>query len=126
MPNNPVTIIHNDEDYEAALREYESFFDNEPAPGTPEADRFVLLGMVIAKYEEERFPIESADPVDVIVTAMESSGRSQSDLAELLGSRSRASEILNRKRDLNLGQIRLLAREWRIPAAALIGDLEHA
>jgi len=126
MKYTPVTIIHTEEEYQAALTEYEGYFDDEPARGSPEADRFELLGMVLAKYEEERFHIPDADAVEVLMASMEANGRTQADLAELLGSRSRASEILNRKRELNLGQIKTLTREWRIPAAALIGVSEYA
>ena len=93
-----------------------------PAPGSPEGDRFELLGLVIARYEEERWPITEADPLAVIQVVMEGRGYGQSDLAALLGSRSRASEILNGRRALSLDQIRKLSREWRIPAAALIGE----
>jgi HTH-type transcriptional regulator/antitoxin HigA len=58
----PVRPLRDDADYEAALARYERYFDREPEPGTPEGDRFELLGLVIAKYEEERLPIEVADP----------------------------------------------------------------
>jgi HTH-type transcriptional regulator/antitoxin HigA len=57
---------------------------------------------------------------------MEHAGRTQSDLAALLGSRSRASEILSGKRDLTLDQIRKLHREWHIPVASLIGAVQSA
>ena len=121
-----IHILHSEEEYQAALAEYESYFDNEPQPGTEAADRFELLGMVLAKYEEDRHPVPAASPVEVLRASMEANGRTQGDLADLLGSRSRASEILNGRRDLTLAQIRLLTREWRIPAAALIGEFEHA
>jgi len=125
MPRT-ITIIHDAAGYRAALAEYETYFDNEPAPGSDEGDRFVLLGMVIARYEAEQAPIPDADPVDVLRFVMDSNGRSQRDLAELLGSRSRASELLNRRRDFTLDQIRKLTREWRIPADALLGELTAA
>lgn len=67
-----------------------------------------------------------AAPLDVLKFMMDQNDRTQADLAHLLGSRSRASEILNAKRELTLDQIRLLSREWHIPAAALIGELEAA
>ena len=57
---------------------------------------------------------------------MEQQGYRQSDLAALLRSRSRASEILNGRRDLTLAQIRTLAREWRIPASLRVGEMETA
>ena len=119
-----INILHTEEEYEAALSEFEGYFDNEPVPGTPDADRFELLGILIAKYEDEHHPIPEGTPVEVLRAFMEANGKSQSDLAELLGSRPRASELLSGRREINLSQIRLLAREWRIPAAALIGQLE--
>jgi len=124
--NINVHILRGDADYQVALAAYEAYFDNEPAPGTPEADHFELLGLLLAKYEEEHFPIPDADPVEAIRFAMERQGLDQSDLAELIGSRSRASEILNRRRELSISQIRKLTKEWRIPAQALIGELEAA
>ena len=126
MTAAPIGIIHTEKQYETAMAEFERYFDNEPAPGSAEADRFELLGLVLAKYEEERAPIGAAQPLDVLKFAMEQNNRTQTDLANMLGSRSRASEILNGKRELTLDQIRLLAREWRIPAGALIGDLVAA
>ncbi|HVV93030.1 MAG TPA: helix-turn-helix domain-containing protein [Hyphomicrobiales bacterium] len=51
---------------------------------------------------------------------MDLAGFSQKDLAGLLGSRSRASEILNRKRALNLVQVQRIAAAWKIPAELLI------
>lgn len=124
--NDTLHILRDEADYRAALSAYEACFDDEPAPGTPEGDRFELLGLLLAKYEEERFPMPASDPVAAIRFAMDRQGLQQSDLAELLGSRSRASEILNGRRDLSLSQIRTLAKEWRIPAEALIGDLQSA
>ena len=123
---SPIRVLHTEADYEAALAEYERYFDDEPLAGSREADRFELLGLVIAKYEDEHFPMPTADPLDVLRFAMEQQGHTQSDLAALLGSRSRASEILNGRRDLTLAQIRTLARAWRIPANLLVGELEAA
>ncbi len=114
-------VIRSDEQYEAYLAEYEAFFDREPKAGTAAADRFELLGLLLVKYEETRFPMDIGDPVEAIRFAMDRKGLGQSDLAELIGSRSRASEILNRRRDLSLAQIRLLSQAWGVPAQALVG-----
>ena len=121
-----ISIIHDEAGYAAALAEYESYFDYEPEIGSEGADRFELLGLLLAKYEEDHFPMPAAGPVEAIRFAMERQGLSQSDLAALLASRSRASEILNGRRELTLPQIRLLSKAWRIPAEALIGELEVA
>lgn len=126
MKNNAVHILHNDNDYKVALKEYESYFNDEPELGSEAGDRFQLLGLLLAKYEEETFPMPKASPVEAIRFAMDRLGLGQADLAELLGSRSRASEILKERRELTLPQIRKLSKEWRIPADALIGAFEMA
>ena len=113
-------LIRDQATYDAYLAEYESYFDAEPAPGTVAADRFELLGLLLSRYEDDTFPIGDISPVEAIRFTMDRRGYDQSDLARLLGSRSRASEILNGGRALTLGQIRRLAGEWRIPADMLI------
>jgi antitoxin component HigA of HigAB toxin-antitoxin module len=116
-------LIRTEADYQAALAEYEGYFDNEPAVGTPEADRFELLGLLLAKYEADATPV-GGDAVDTVRLVMEQRGYDRSALIALIGSKSRASEFLNRRRDLTLPQIRRLHREWRIPTDALIA-VEH-
>ncbi len=112
--------LHSEADYEAALKEIERYFDEEPALGTPEADRFDLLALVIADYEAKHWRIDPPDPIDAIKYRMEQQGYGQRDLAALLGSRSRASEILSGKRPLTMEMAWKLNREWGIPAESLI------
>jgi len=112
--------LRNEADYDWALAEIERYFDKEPKRGTAEADRFDVLAMLIESYESQRWPIGLPDPVDAIRWRMEQDGLTQGDLAKLLGSRSRASEILNRKRVLTLEQAYRLHREWQIPAEVLL------
>jgi len=126
MNATQIRPLRSQADYDAALAEFERYFDDEPAAGSAEADRFELLGLVIAKYEDEHFPIASPDPVEVIKLVMEGRGYTNKDLAAVLGSAPRASEILNRRRALNLDQIRRLSRQWKIPADTFIGQFEQA
>jgi len=126
MSLTPVRVIHDDTEYAAALADYETYFDAPPEPDTPQGDRFELLGLVIAAYEARRWPIAAAEPLDVIRLVMEGRGYRQADLAALLGSRSRASEILSGRRGLSVDHIRALSNGWRIPAAALIGVQQAA
>jgi HTH-type transcriptional regulator/antitoxin HigA len=112
--------IRSEADYDAALKEIERYFDQEPAPGSPEADRFDVLAALIGAYEQKHWPIEAPDAVSAIREVMALRHYTQSDLAILLGSRSRASEILNRRRQLTIEQARKLHREWRIPAESLL------
>jgi HTH-type transcriptional regulator/antitoxin HigA len=120
MAKKMIRPIHSEADYDAALKEIERYFENEPKSGTLEADRFDLLALIIEDYERKRWPIESPDTIEAIRYRMETGGYSQADLGRLLGSRQRASDILTRKRALTMGMAWKLHREWDIPAEALI------
>ena len=110
--------IKSEQDYEAALERLELIFD--ALPGTEESDELEILGMLIEKYEKEHYPIELPDPIEAIKFRMEQMGYTQNDLAEIIDSKSRASEILNRKRKLSLEMIRTLTQKLHIPSEVLI------
>jgi HTH-type transcriptional regulator / antitoxin HigA len=76
-------------------------------------------------YEDKHFATSHGDPVGVLHFAIESMGKSQAELAALIG-RNRASEILNRFRPLTLEMIRTVSREWNIPIDALAAPYELA
>ena len=112
--------IRNERDYNWALKEIERYFDREPKRGSSEAARFDILAALIEAYEAKHWLIDPPDAVEAIRFRMEHSGLKQADLARLLGSRSRASEIMNRRRLLTMQQARKLNVEWRIPAEVLL------
>lgn len=114
-----VRALHTDEDHAWALREIGPYFEREPEPGSPEGDRFEVLAVLIEAYEAKRHAIPQADPIDVLHFAIADLGRSQSDLSRILGSRARASEVLNRRRPLTLAMIRAIASAWHLPLDAL-------
>jgi HTH-type transcriptional regulator / antitoxin HigA len=117
--------IRNDADLSAALARIDQQWGAEP--GTEAGDTLEVLAILVEAYETAHFPTtHRGDAVDTLKFLMDENDRTQADLAELLGSRSRASEILNRRRSLTLDQIRLLHRRWGIPAGALIGNFEDA
>lgn len=115
-----VRPLRSEDDYDWALAEIARYFDKPPRPGTADADRFDLLAAVIEAYEAKHWAIEPADAIDAIRYRMETGGYTQADLARLLGSRPRASEVMNRKRALTIPMAYKLYREWNIPAEALI------
>jgi HTH-type transcriptional regulator / antitoxin HigA len=90
--------------------------------GSEEDARLDVLVTLVEKYEETRWPAEHLDwdPVDILHYAIEEMGHTQAELSKLLGSRPRASEILNRQRPLTLEMIRLITDAWKIPAELLI------
>jgi HTH-type transcriptional regulator/antitoxin HigA len=114
--------IHSEAEYDAALADIEQYFDNEPARGTPEAERFEIMLALIGAYEREHWAIEAPDAVGAIKEIMALRRLTQSDLAHLLGSRSRASELLNRRRGLTMEQARLLHAKWQVPAESLLTE----
>jgi HTH-type transcriptional regulator/antitoxin HigA len=118
--------IRSEAEYDAALKAIERYFNKPPKKGTPEADRFDMLAMLIEAYERVRWPIPQAEPLDVIKYRMATHGYTQADLADVLGSRARASEVMRGKRTLSLTMIRRLALSWGIPVEALVGPLDRA
>lgn len=113
--------IRTDEDHRAALAEIEACWG--AAEGTEAGDRLEVLVTLVESYEARRWPIEQGkrfDPVDVLHYAIDELGHTQAELAELLGSRSRASEVLARKRALNVDMIHKISEAWKLPAALLV------
>lgn len=110
--------IKNETDYNKALQRLEVIFD--ATPGTSEGDELEILGILISQYENEQFRIDLPDPVEAIKFRMEQLGYNQSDLAEIIGQKSRASEILSRKRKLSLEMIRRIHDKLHIPTEVLI------
>lgn len=115
-----IRAIRTEADYDWALAEIEQYFLKEPEPGTRAAERFDVLADLIEAYEAKHWPIEPADPIEAIRYKMEVAGLKQSDLADLLGSASRASEILNRKRALTTDMVFKISRQWHISAESLV------
>jgi HTH-type transcriptional regulator/antitoxin HigA len=111
--------IRNDDDYAAAVREIEKLWG--AAAATEEGDKLDILATLVEKYEDRRWPsIDISDPIDLLHYAIEELGHSQAELAELLGSRSRASELLNRRRPLTVEMIHRISEAWKIPADLLV------
>jgi HTH-type transcriptional regulator/antitoxin HigA len=110
--------IKTKKDHQQALDRLEMIFDAKP--GTAAGDELEVLGILIDNYEKEHYPVGFPDPIEAIKFRMEQSGYSQNDLAEVVGLKSRASEILNKKRKLTLEMIRNLHAEFHIPTDVLI------
>ena len=110
--------IKTDKDYNQALERLEVIFDAKK--GSPEGDELEVLGILVNQYENEHFPIGLPDPIEAIKFRMEQMGYNQNDLANIVGLKSRASEILNKKRKLSLEMIRQLHERLNIPTDVLI------
>jgi len=105
-------------EHERALTEIERLMGAKR--GSPQADRLEVLVALVTAYEATHDPIGLPEPIEAIEAHMAERGLGQADLARLLGSRSLASAILNRKRPMSLAVIRKLAKEWDIPTDVLV------
>ena len=113
--------IRTDADHRAALGKIEKLWG--AASGTPEGDELDVLATLVETYEERRWPLPHRrrfDPIDVLRYAIEELGHSQAELAKIIGSRARASEILARRRPLTLQMIQKISAAWKISADLLV------
>jgi HTH-type transcriptional regulator/antitoxin HigA len=113
-----VRPIRNKRDYEAALKEVERIWGAKT--GTRDGDRLDVLATLIDAYETEHYPMDPPDPIEAIKFRMEQQGLSRRDLEEIIGTRTRIAEVLNRKRGLSVGMIRRLHERLGISAEVLI------
>ncbi|MBN1458441.1 MAG: ImmA/IrrE family metallo-endopeptidase [Armatimonadetes bacterium] len=117
-----ISVIKTESDYEAALSAIDELLDADPDPGTPDADRLEVLSVLVQEYERKKHGRSLPDPVDAIQFRMEQQGLTQRDLVPYIGSRSKVSEVLSRKRPLTLSMIRALHAHLGIPAEVLLQD----
>src|SRR5579872_3680167 len=113
-----VKPIRTKRDYEAALKEIERLWGAKT--GTPEGDRLDVLATLVDAYEAEHYPMDPPDPIEAIKFRMEQQGLTRRDLEEIIGTRTRIAEVLNRKRGLSIAMVRRLHERLGISADVLI------
>jgi HTH-type transcriptional regulator / antitoxin HigA len=113
-------LIKTEKEYQAALQRMDEIMDAKK--GSREGDELELLSLLIENYEKEQFIIELPDPIDAIRFRMGQMGYKQKDLAEIIGLKSRVSEVLNKKRRLTLEMIRRIHEVLHIPTEVLIRE----
>ena len=116
--------IRNQRDHAKALQEVERLWGARSR--TPEADKLEILVTLIDAYEAKRHPIDPPDPIDAIRFRMEQMGFTRNDLIDIIGSRARVSEVLNRRRSLTVAMIVRLRAKLGISADVLIGPQRRA
>src|ERR1700716_245364 len=113
-----VKPIRTKRDYEASLKEVERLWGAKA--GTRDGDRVDVLATLIDAYEAEHYSMDPPDPIEAIKFRMEQQGLTRRDLEEIIGTRTRIAEVLNRKRGLSMGMIRRLHERLGIWAEVLI------
>lgn len=119
-------VIRDDLQYATLLEVAKELALSDPIAKSKESEKLAVISILLEKYEEERYKFELPDPIEAIVYRLAELGLKQKDFAEIIGSKSRASEILNRKRELTIEMIRVIYEKLKIPAEILIGQSKHA
>lgn len=114
--------IRSEADYDSALAAIDGLMG--AAPDSPEADALEVLVVLVEAYEAVHWRVDAPDPVTLIEHVMEARGYRQKDLAAVVGSQPRASEVLSRRRRLTLPMIRALSSAWKLPVETLVGEYE--
>ena len=113
-------VIKTEEDYQNALSRIDELMD--AGSNTPEGDELELLVTLVELYEEKKYPIEMPDAIEAIKFRMEQLGLNQQAIVPFLGSKSKVSEVLNKKRPLSLSMMRALNKGLAIPAEILLQE----
>lgn len=117
-----IKVIKTDQDYQAALQLVGELMDINPEPNTPEAEKLEVLTILIENYEASVFGEALPDPIDALVFRMEQQNLSPDDLVPYIGSRSKVSEVLTRKRPLSINMMKSLQDGLGIPAKVLLNQ----
>ena len=112
--------IRTEKDYLETLERIDALMSAKPS--TPQMDELEVLATLVEAYEAQHHNIEAPDPIEAIKFRMEQEGLKQKDLVTLIGSKSRVSEVLNRKRKLTIEMIRKLHDKLHIPLESLFMD----
>ena len=112
--------IKTEEDYTNTLSQIESLMDAKS--NTVQMDELEVLTTLVEAYEEQHYKIDAPDPIEAIKFRMEQEGLKQKDFVSIIGSKSRVSEILNKKRKLTIEMIRNLHKQLHIPVESLFLD----
>ena len=112
--------IHTEKDYQRTLERIETLWDAKR--GSSAGDELEILVALVEAYEAEHHPIPPPTPVQAIQFMMEQKGVTRTELAKMLGSKSRVSEILSGKRNLTVRMMKILHRDLGVPAESLLGD----
>jgi len=120
--NEIIKVVKSESEYHAALLEIEKLMELDPDRETPEADRLDLLTLLVQEYESKTFKREPPDPIEAIQFRMEQQNLTPRDLIPYVGSRSKVSEVLSRRRPLTLSMIRALHTGLGIPARVLLKE----
>jgi HTH-type transcriptional regulator/antitoxin HigA len=126
--NEAVRKIKTQAQYDAAFSRLSALMDQELVPGSSAEDEFEALTVFLGDYERSKVAPAIPDPIESILFSLDQQKLKPKDLKPLIGSMSKVSEVLARKRPLSLAMIRALHKGLGIPAEVLIAPTaqDHA
>ena len=113
-------IIKTKKNYRDALARFEKIF--QAKTGTKDSEEADVLALLIKEYEDKNYVVQAPDPLDAIKYRMQQQGLTNNDLAQILGFKSRVTDLFNKHRKLNLGMVRKLHNKLNIPLETLIRE----
>lgn len=114
--------IRTKKDYRTAVERIYVLMQKDLKVDSNEYNELDLLSILVDNYKMKHFPIDFSDPIETIKFRLEQLNLGQAELVRIIGSKSRTSEILNKKRKLSLSMIRSLHNKLKIPVESLISD----
>lgn len=122
---NKIKVIKTEEDYKEALELIEELMNKAPEPDSEDGEKLNLVTTLVQDYESKNFPSSLPDPIDAILFRMEQENLKPTDLVPYIGSRSKVSEVLSRKRPLTISMMRALEKGLGIPAKVLLKETDE-
>jgi len=113
-------VIKTKKEYQAYLDWADAMFDKKVSANSPEGQKLQVALLLIKQYEDQHYPIPVPDAIDAIKLKMAERGWKNKDLAGIIGSRGYVSDLLNKKKPLNLALARIFHQEMGIPAEVLL------
>jgi len=114
------SVPHNKKDYNTLVNFLDNLIDEVGNKDNhPLASLMETIGSLIETYESQYINDIEGNAIDVLNVLMEEHGLKQSDLSEI-GSQGVVSEILSGKRQLNVRQIRILSKRFKVSPAVFI------
>ena len=115
-----IKVIKNKKQYKEYLQKVDNLINKRVKKNTPQGDQLELLLLLIKHYENECFPIDYPDPIDIIKLKMLEKGVRNKDLVGKIGSKGYISSILSKRKPLTLDTAKIFKKELGIPADILL------
>ena len=109
-------VVRTEEQNQFYIQKLEQLTSRERVTAAEEK-LIALLTLLVEEYEDKNHTVPEAGPLDIIRHLMEVHNLRQKDLADVFGTESIVSDVLNGKRDLAKEHIRRLSARFHVSPA---------